>query len=1094
MRGPWARVYAFAALLAAGLPGAAYAQKITGDISGTVTDSNGSIVLGANVDAECTTTGLKRASLTDSAGGYRLAEMPICVYKVSAGLQGFKTTSRTVQVAVNALTKADFVLQLGARTEEVTVEGVAPLVEFSDKLNNYVDKERIDNLPLNGRDFNSLLAITPGVQRAPGGGFLAINISGARRTANNFMIDGIPNNDRYYGGTLLNETGVVGIPASLIPMDAIAEFTVQQTPSAEFGVKGGAAVNVVMRSGTNQFHGSTHFYFHDDFADATNYFAKSTGPEGCTGSDCGDRTPLKNKQFGFTFGGPIVKDRTFFFGYYEGQRLSTESPYTAPVPTPSQIAEARQRIAVAGLSTVQAGESLLAFYPTDPSGLAAVSIPSSSDSDSYSVKFDHKLNDNNQLALRVFDAPSFQSAPAFVGTIAPAGDRPADMFNSIADSRVFLTGLTWTSTLASNKIWETRASYSWYKNVIDINNKIDPRSLGIDTGPLEPEDFGVPALYYFSSFGYIGGIGGYPIHTNPTESLDLSSSLTWIKGRHTLKVGGNLARAKNNSLRNRARTVLNVSGGTGDPVDAIVALLLGRFDDASRSFGSTRRHMSMDSLGVFVNDEFKISPRFTLSFGLRYDISSPLKEADNLGSNFLPDQGLVDLGSSGLDQLYESDKNNFGPRLGFAWDLSGNGRTALRAGYALTYDVPNFGSIHAPRTTFSGLGSRAGAFTQKNQDIFSVGSGGDLGTAPDDPSATCVDPVTGEGNFVCVLPGVPIFGRNPQGAPPFDAFAVKSDLQTPSYHFFHATLQHEVFKNNVVTLSYVGSRGRNLLMYRDLNAPPIGSGGTEGERPYFSRFPDLRHIIQLVDDGRSRYSSAQLSWRQRDWHGFNTQYNYTFSRCRDYNSNNRTGRTNFGQFHNPWRPEENEGPCDYDVPHNFNVGATYTIPDFGLGRVGEGWEFGTVFTALSGRPFTANISNRDQSGQSIGSIRADCLAEPQYNYSDPTNFITNSAAAFGTPAAGRGGTCGRNSVRGPGLSQWDLSLLKMTRLGDRVSMQFRWEVFNILNKANFGLPFSTNVRSSAFGTIGSTPDVDAVNPVIAQGGPRSMQFAIKLMF
>ena len=351
-----------------GLAVPAHAQKITGEITGTVADPSGAALPGTTVTALCTGTGLTRTAVTESDGGYRLPELPVCVYRVSVTMQGFKTTNRDVQVAVSNVTKADFKLQIGEKEEEITVEGTAPLVEFSDKLNNYVDKERIDNMPLSGRDFNSLLGVTPGVQRAPGGGFLAVTISGARRTSNNYMIDGIPNNDRYYGDSLLNQTGVVGVPASLVPMDAIAEFTVQQTPSAEFGVKGGAAINVVMKSGTNDFHGSAHLFFHDDFADAANFFAKSSGPEGCTGSDCGSRTPLENKQFGGTFGGPIVKDKTFFFAYYEGQRLSTQSPYTGFVPTPDQVAEARARIASAGLTTNVAGENLLQYYPTDPSG------------------------------------------------------------------------------------------------------------------------------------------------------------------------------------------------------------------------------------------------------------------------------------------------------------------------------------------------------------------------------------------------------------------------------------------------------------------------------------------------------------------------------------------------------------------------------------------------------------------------------------------------------------------------------------------------------------------------------------------------------
>src|SRR5438034_6385670 len=257
-------------VLLLGLTAPAYAQKTTGDITGTVTDTTGAVLPGVAVTAVCTATNSTRTATSDAQGGFSLPELAVCVYRVTAEIQGFKTTAREVQVAVNTVAKADFRLEVGAQSKSVTVEGVAPLVEFSDKLNNYVDTERITELPLSGRDFNSLLAVTPGVQRDPGGGFLAVSISGARKTSNNYMIDGISNNDRYYGDSVLNQTGVVGVPATLVPMDAIAEFTIQQTPSAEFGVKGGAAINVVMKSGTNQVHGTSYYFRHDDWSDAPN--------------------------------------------------------------------------------------------------------------------------------------------------------------------------------------------------------------------------------------------------------------------------------------------------------------------------------------------------------------------------------------------------------------------------------------------------------------------------------------------------------------------------------------------------------------------------------------------------------------------------------------------------------------------------------------------------------------------------------------------------------------------------------------------------------------------------------------------------------
>src|SRR5262245_12875364 len=250
----------------------AWAQRTTGDISGTVMDTSGAVLPGVSVTAVCTETNLTRTAITDGQGAYSIPELPGCLYRVTAELAGFKAIAREAPVFANAVAKTDFRLEVGAVSETVTVQGVSPLVEYSDKLNNRVDSARIEELPLSGRDFNSLLNVMPGVQHRAGGGFQGVNIGGARTSSNNFMIDGISNNEVYYGDTVMNQTAIVGVPATLVPMDAIGDFTVQQTPSAEFGVKGGAAINIVMKSGTNAPHGTGYYFRHDDKFDSPNYF------------------------------------------------------------------------------------------------------------------------------------------------------------------------------------------------------------------------------------------------------------------------------------------------------------------------------------------------------------------------------------------------------------------------------------------------------------------------------------------------------------------------------------------------------------------------------------------------------------------------------------------------------------------------------------------------------------------------------------------------------------------------------------------------------------------------------------------------------
>ena len=1122
------------------------AQITTGEITGSVTDQSGAAVAGATVTAECPETKQSRTVTSGSGGEYRLSGMASCVYKVSVSAQGFKTTVRDVTVTVAQITKADFQLQVGERNETITVEAATPLVDFSPGVNNDVDTERIVDLPFNGRDFKSILAITPGVQRTPGGGFLDVSISGQRTTANNYLVDGMYNNDRFYGSEVIGQPGVLGVSASLLSNDAISEFTVQELPSAEYGVKGGASVNVTLKSGSNDLHGSAYYFGHWSATDASNAVAQTV-------------VPLHNHQYGGTIGGPIAKDRTFFFGNFEGQRNSSNVPYAVNVPTQGDLNAALANFSdpavnVNNLPINPAGQNLVKFFPVNPSLTTGgfpqiVSLPNTDKMSSFLIKIDHKLNDKMQLSGRYVFADSLQSAPTSGYQMTPPSSvGKADLFNTIAPTRVQMMGVTWTYNMAANVIFDTRFNWTRYAQILDVNNKIDPLSLGLDTGPLDPLDFGVPPVYSSATAGNIGGIAGYPLSTRPTQTYDASEHVTWIKGTHTMKMGGNYQYGSTFSLRNRARSSLFI--GASDWTTVLDQLLLGRIDEAARSFGDTSRHLYQPSLGLYWQDEWKIRPRLTLSFGLRWDLNGAMGEADKTASNFFPDKGLVKVGPT-FPRLYDLDKHDFGPRAGLAWDIFGNGKTALRLGYAMTYDVANFSAISAP---YSFHGARAGAFTNSNLGVFSVTEDGGF-----DPSVlwqalganTCFNPATNTAafDFVCLGPqhGSPAFGGsdtipfqtyggNPTATPPFNIFGVVSPLRTPRIHYYSATIQHEVFKNSVLTVSYVGSKGRNLLYERGLNNRPLGcwsdlidpstitssnpGGNPYGQltggpmsasnptslncnRPFDSIFttnvggtlvPSFKYVMQLTNDGFQNYNALQASFRQRNWHNINTQYSFTWSNCIDNNSTNRGGAASLPlQAENPYNPNDSRGPCDTDVRLNFTLGGTYTVPKFSpLGRFGEGWEIGSVFTAITGRPWTPIGRSSDHSGQDQAVSRADCLEAPIYNFSQ-RNFITNADTAFARPADGTLGNCGRNSLRGPGFRQWDANLSKTTRITERLKLQFRWEVFNVINHPNFN-PFPSNnvVRSGGFAFIGATPD--AFNPGVAQGSARVMQFGLKLLF
>jgi hypothetical protein len=1026
-------------------------------------------------------------------------------------------------------------------------------------------------------------------------------VSGQRTTTNNYMIDGMPNNDRFYGSEVVGQPGVLGIPASVLGNDSISEYTVQELPTAENGVKGGAAINVTLKSGTNDFHG-TGFYFGDyDWLNAKNFFSPTT-------------LPYHNHNYGGTVGGPIIKNRTFFFFAYEGQRNKSLEPYSVQIPTLVDLAAsladfASPTVNPNNIPKNTAGLNLLKYYPCSdatgklvsctpaaangvtvptggpPNGVSqTISSPNTDKMGSFIIRVDHKMNDKMQISGRYMFADSTQSAPLGGYTLPPASGSglAPDAFNSIAPTRVQMAGATWTYSMSANKILDVRFNWSRYSQILAPNNKVNPLSLGIDTGPLNPADFGVPPVYASSvTYGNPGGIAGYPLSTRPTQTYDVSAHLSWTKRTHNFKFGGNYQYASTFSLRNRARSVLTSFQNNFETL--IDQLLTGRLDEASRSFGDTSRHLYQPSMGLFFQDEWKVTPRVTVSYGLRWDLNGALGDADKNASNFFPcappeptvcapsgfPNGLVQV-QQGFSRLYNLDFKDFGPRAGLAWDIFGNGKTSFRIGYAMAYDVANFAAISAP---YVFQGARAGAFTNSDLGVFSV-----TGLGNSCPSGvfnakgkcqpglqnlfqafgpnTCYNPATNTASpdWVCIGPqagsGVTgtcagagtvgcfqTLGANPTGTPPFNIFGTVPNLKTPRIQYYNATIQHELFRNNAITVTYLGAHGTDSLLERSLNNRPVGcwsnlinpatispsnpGGSPYGQltgsamtgnnptslncnRPFDSVYqlngaPNFNYIMQLTNDGYSRYNALQVTYRQRDWHGLNTMVNFTWSNCIDTNSVNRGGGSTVPIEENPYNASSNQGPCDTDVRLNFNVGVVYDLPRWrAAGRFGEGWQTGSVVTALTGRPFTPLISSGgDQSGQDLVYQRADCSGvKPVYQFSDPNSpTITNASAIFSDPAENTIGTCGRNSFRGPGFKQWDFNLNKTTKITERMSLQLRFEIFNLLNHPNFNpTPSSNNIGNSSFSKYSQTPDIAAGNPFLSQGGARAMQIGGKIIF
>jgi outer membrane receptor protein involved in Fe transport len=1122
-----------------------FAQKITGDISGVVQDASGAAIRGATVKAENPATGESRSAVTSDTGFYRIVELPPGKYRVTVTAQGFKTTTREAEVAIARVTDSDFSLQVGQVAETVEVQAVAPLVDTTeDRLSTLFEARRVEDLPNNGRDFNNLLDGVPGVQRSPGGGFQSLNINGQRATSNNFAVDGIPNNDRYYGESALGQAAISGTAAALIPLEGISEFNVQSNPGVEYGVRGGSVINIGLKSGTNEIHGGAFWDRHTDAFDAKNFFASEV-------------TPFRLNQFGGNLGFPIKKDRTFVFLSYQGFHLKDVFPALIDVPTPAEVFDATQCVitgvnpdtAGSGLPCLNTGPgpgsdqifgtaddgtvnsigaNLLSFIPTSPTGKLNVAAANALDLNNFHVKFDHIFNPSHRVSVKYLFGDSLQNQPAAPGVPQSVGPLAtnANMWNSVAPSRAQLAGVNYTWTISPTKVLESRLGYTRFSQRIGVNNNINPADLGLNTGPLgsgpdDTENFGVPAVYYLGYFGntgysVVGGVQGYPIITRPNASYDWQEHFTAIKGNHTIKVGGQYQNAYTKTRRDRSRSDLsfyyygfyycasynlcnpafaNVS--QSDHVAALNELLLGLAEGSGRSFGVTNRRIFQKSLGLYVQDSWKVKPNFTLELGMRWDVAGALGEDKNLGANFLPDDPKADAnGFVSLAQrpLYNVDKNNFGPRVGFAWDIFKNGKTVLRGGYSLNYDLPNFGTLHAPQTFFNGwTGTRAGFFTQvaegnfpiqifstpaDNQAIFDSGS---------QPNSLCTI-------FICLAAGVNIYGQSVNPSPPFNIVQVVRDFQTPMNHAYNLTIEQELGSKTSFSIAYVGTYGGDLVAWRDLNACPISTSACDASRqPFGSRFPQYRHILQLNNDAYSNYNAFQTAFKMRDFYGLTGQVNFVWSRSFDVGSANRGGDF-LTQFQNPYNIDANYAPSNFDTPLNVNFTLVYDVPKFhALPKLlGEGWQINSIFRAQKGRPFTAFVRG-DPSNQGLRSTYANYDGSPlNYDYHNPDQFF--NTAAFSPPAPGTVGNGGRNRLRQPGISQLDMSVFKNFKLNERFNVRFSWEVFNVLNRTMFAYE-TGNINSSGFGTFFATPDVGiGLNPILGTGAQRNMQFGLKVSF
>ena len=1037
-----ANVLALILFLAAVVP----AQTFRGTILGTVTDPNGALVAGAKVTAKNTSTGLERSTTTDEAGNYTVAELPIGPYEVRVEQQGFVpsvVSNVTVEVALER--RVDVKLNVAGTETVVTIAPNVQVETTTNTLGGTITTLAAEALPVNGRDFTKFLVMVPGATGDPSGAtdspgsFGLFSANGNRGRANNYLLDGTDMNDGYRNLPAINEAGVFGTPATILPIEAISEAAILSNFEAEYGRNAGAIVNLVTKSGTNDFHGSLFEFFRNNKLDARNFFNPEPDPE----------TQFRNNQFGVALGGPIKRNQTFFYFAYEGQRERVGLNSTARVPDPREIA------ALGGPSNPVIARLLarnpwpapnreLPLFDNTGRPNLFVTTPASNDVDSLIGKIDHSFNADNQLTGRYFYGTSDQSFPLAIlaGNVLPG-------YNTTTPTTVHLVSISYLKILSATKVNELRFGYNRFEQgFFPEDNDFDPRSIGLNTGITNDQDFGLPQIRIQDDLGIanIGATLSVP-RARVDSNFHVIDNFSWKLARHDLKFGYEFRRTTVDQFFDAGYRGRLDFGSLED-------FLSGMLSGGRAARGNSNRYTFQNSHAGYLQDTFRWSPQLTLNLGLRWDYFGVIGERDNLLSNFDPVAGLEQVGSPGLPRLYDRDWNNFSPRLGLAWNVGGNSKTVIRAGWGLFYDAfsQDFFAGQLPFNTFN----PGPAFNP-------------VGPAPVLFSFSTVPEIED---------GVQIFTDFLDS----DVFAVDPRLRTPYVQNYNLNIQRELFKNGVFEVGYVGSTGKKLFRYRDINQPlnpSVSSARPFDNGPFAPSGGTFFYVNHLETTAVSNYNALQTSFSVRDRKGFSSQIYYTWSHAIDNASDGQDYVANATQPDNSHCTRCEKASSNFDSRHRFVVTASYALPNFSEShpRFGSGWHLNTVVTIRSGNPFHLTLFD-DYNNTGEFFPRPDLVGDPYAGTRAPDNFI--NLAAFKVPCtldpAGDGsaascipgtwhfGSLGRNALRGPGYSNVDFSIFKDTNITEKLKLQLRAEVFNIFNHPNFSNPllpsFAADMTSS----------------------------------
>ena len=1015
--------FPFLLLVAALLATPPVLAQSTAVLQGTVTDSKGAVLPNATVTARNRNTSSERTTQTDSEGNYQFAALPVGVYSIEVKVTGFKTgvaDNVTVEVAKNVV--QNFQMDVGAISEQVQVSSDVPIVETTTtSVGTVINQRTVQEIPLNGRHFVDLGLLIPGSVTPPQNGFLtaplrgqgsfAFNTAGGREDTTNFMINGVNLND-------MVQNQITFQPS----INTVQEFKVDNsTVSAEYGRNSGAIVNIATRSGSNQYHGEAFEFLRNEVLDARNFFDAR-------------KPPFKRNQFGFNFGGPLNlphfgeggpifgykgANRTFFFFSYEGTRQRQGLTLTSNVLTDAQRASVTNPTILKLLPLIPRATSVdvVAGVPVARfagSGTAPVDI------DQFTGDVNHNIGTNDRIHGYYAYQRDKRGEPNLQGNTMPGwGDtrQSTRQIFTLNETHIFGPSLTNEARLGFNRINIT----------FTPNAQLNPADFGINNGI--NSDIGLPQMSITGFNFNLGGPAGFP-QGRADMTIVLSDTVSYLRGNHSFKFGGEARRFYNN----------NFTLDTGTFTFPNVNLFLtGNGNGFSVTLGDRSSAIIQNAWGLYVQDNWKVRPNVTLELGLRYDWNmTPTERYDRFVVFDPVTRELVRVGS-GIDKVYKENNKNFQPRVGIVWDPFGDGKTSVRAAYSLLADQP-VTNVVTPLTSNPPLAiplTFTGAVTFTNALLVA----GAAGLAPAN---------------------------------------VDANFDNPYVQSWNLNIQRELGRDLAVSIGYFGTKGTHLRISRNINQPingvrPISNVSASSDiRPGAA----LNNIVQIEGTANSSYNAMWATATKRLSRGLQFNASYTFSKSIDYNSLNSQGVV----IQDSYNLRDSRGLSDYDARHRFVISGLYELPFHG-NQFKEGWQLSAIVQSQSGNPVNIVANNATFTGTN-NTVRPD-VTGPIEILGTPNRWFDTTP--FVVPV-NRFGNLGRNVVIGPGFNNTDISVIKRTKLSENQLIEFRWEVFDVFNHANFGQPGRV-VGSTNFGQITNTRFATGDS-----GSSRQMQFALKYKF